>query len=358
MPEQQELEQIIDFFEVTINGNSLSPEELVDIHAVTYSDEIDTPAMFELHVAIEHGETQELKYIDTELFKEGGEVKLKMGYGSGTQEMMTGEITGIEPEFSESEILTMTVRGYDRLHRLCRGRMTRSFKQMKDSQIAEKVAQEINLSAEVADTKITYPYVFQNNISNFDFLLDRAHKIGYEIFVKGKTLYFRKPAVTESPVAELDFGDISKNLIEFYPRLTTAFQLTEVEARYWDRKAKKEVVSTAKVGDELTIMEGQNSGASVTNSIFGKSKTIIGNLDMMSQAEAENIAKAKFNDHAMSYIIGEGICIGTPEVKAGTLIKLKGLGERFSGLYYVTASTHTIDDKGYLTSFNVRRNAT
>jgi len=35
-------------------------------------------------------------------------------------------------------------------------------------------------------------------------------------------------------------------------------------------------------------------------------------------------------------------------------IELSGLGERFSGIYYVTDVTHTVDSSGYTTSFTVR----
>ncbi len=354
MPEQIKSERIVPYFEVEINGSKLTPEQMIDVYAIEYSDELDTAAMFELHVSIWDGETQGFKWIDDDLYREGGEVKIKMGYVDDVHEMMIGEITGIDPEFSEEQALTMTARGYSRLHRLSRGRMTRSFKEMKDSQIAEQIAQELGLSSQVEDTKIIHPYIFQNNLSNLDFLLERARAIGYEIEVEGKKLYFRQSRATVSPELELQYG---QTLVRFSPRLTTALQLTEVEARYWDRKAKKEVVSTAKVGDEATTMEGQTSGAAVTDSAFGKARTIIGNLDMTSQAEAENIAKATYNRQAMQYISGEGLCIGTPEMKAGIVVKLTGLGERFSGLYYVIASTHSIDDRGYMTSFCVRRNA-
>jgi Bacteriophage probable baseplate hub protein len=34
---------------------------------------------------------------------------------------------------------------------------------------------------------------------------------------------------------------------------------------------------------------------------------------------------------------------------------LEGLGERFSGRYFLTATTHTIADGGYTTQFECRR---
>ena len=32
-----------------------------------------------------------------------------------------------------------------------------------------------------------------------------------------------------------------------------------------------------------------------------------------------------------------------------------GVGSRFSGVYFITDTTHTIDDRGYTTRFNARR---
>jgi phage protein D len=37
------------------------------------------------------------------------------------------------------------------------------------------------------------------------------------------------------------------------------------------------------------------------------------------------------------------------------VITLDGLGSRFSGDYYVTQSTHELDERGYGTRFEVRR---
>lgn len=36
-------------------------------------------------------------------------------------------------------------------------------------------------------------------------------------------------------------------------------------------------------------------------------------------------------------------------------MKLMGLGERFSGIYYIVATVHKIDSKGYTTTFKVKR---
>jgi hypothetical protein len=47
--------------------------------------------------------------------------------------------------------------------------------------------------------------------------------------------------------------------------------------------------------------------------------------------------------------------VGDPRIRAGTVIRLEGLGEEFGGLYRVTQATHTLDSGGYRTRFDVRK---
>lgn len=54
-------------------------------------------------------------------------------------------------------------------------------------------------------------------------------------------------------------------------------------------------------------------------------------------------------------VTASGTSIGIPELRAGTLIEIQALGERFSGNYLVIATNHTIGDSGYTTSFESRK---
>ncbi|MBF8277359.1 MAG: phage protein [Candidatus Brocadiaceae bacterium] len=77
---------------------------------------------------------------------------------------------------------------------------------MKDSDIASSIASEVGLSPDVEDTGTVYPYVFQNNQTNFEFLLERAWRIGYEMLVDDKTFIFRKSQEDKSPQLTLQYG--------------------------------------------------------------------------------------------------------------------------------------------------------
>jgi phage protein D len=152
----------------------------------------------------------------------------------------------------------------------------------------------------------------------------------------------------------LTFKDKLKS---FYPRLTTLGQVSEVVVQSWDPKNKRAIVARSRTGDETSKMGGAQIGPVLAESAFGATQIVVVDKYLFSQTEAEQIAKAKYNEMALDFISAEGTAIGNPELIAGEVAELTRLGQRFSGFYYVTAATHTINPKGYLTHFCAQRNA-
>jgi phage protein D len=297
-------------------------------------------------------------WVDDSLFREGNSVEIQMGFeGLSVTTRMVGEITGLEPEFSVTQAPTLTVRGYDRRHRLLRGYKTRSFTKVKDSEIARQIATEAGLTGRVVDSTVTLDYVLQQNQTDLDFLRERARRIGYEVVAEDTTLHFRPPRTNQAPTAVLSLDD---TLIEFSPRLTTMTQVGEVIVRGWDRTQKQAIVAKASAGQETSLMGGNTSGPQAARRAFGTASGVIVQQPFSSKAEADQIALGRLNTQALAYISGEGVCNGgNPHVRAGEVVKIVGVGRRFSGLYYVTATAHTFSaTAGYTTSFSVRRNAT
>jgi phage protein D len=105
-------------------------------------------------------------------------------------------------------------------------------------------------------------------------------------------------------------------------------------------------------------MGGQTAGPGAATKAFGKSELTGVRWSVESKAEAEAIAKAQLEALTLTYVTGEGMCVGRTDLRAGMVVKLEGLGKRFSGQYYVTATRHSYTpSRGYRTGFTVRRNA-
>lgn len=355
MANTNETESILPVFEVHVNGSKLPPEAHVDILSIEVDQDIDTVDMFSLVMSPGEYEMEKTyKWIDSDLFTIGTEVKINAGYEISLEAIFVGEITSLSPDYSDSGAITLAVEGFDRLYRLGYGRKIRSFRNMKDSDIVTQVARDWKLTPEVDATDITHEYVLQNNKTDREFLIERAQLNRYEVHVENKTLYFRKPKEADSKTITLTYGE---DLIDFFPRLSSIRQSSKVVVKGWSPKDKKEVTGEAGAGDETTKMGGEETGGSIAKSIAGETIWSICRENVTTKEEAEQIALSRFNEMALELITGEGSCIGNSSIKAGTVIELKGLGERFSGLYYIVSCKHTITEKGYTIYFNVKRSA-
>ena len=334
---------LVPTFQVRLDGNDLPSSALADLTAVAVYEDLQAPGMFTLQLDSWDMQQQRVTWADDPVFDVGAAVVIRMGYVDHLETLLEGEITGLELEHDARDVLRLTVRGYDRRHRLLRGQKTRSFTQMTDSTIAQKIAQEQGLSATVSATTETLDYVLQHNQTDLAFLQGRAWRLGYEVTIQDTTLYFRPYQHRQPEVLTLDRED----LLEFSPRLSTLSQVDTVEIRGWDIKTKQAVIGRAQATGGPTQLP------------FALGRAVSVNRPVVSQQEADKMAQGRLDDIGLDYISGEGRSLGRTDLRAGTVMRIAGLGQRFSGLYYLTATTHTYTPgRGYYTSFAVRRPAT
>ncbi len=342
--------------DLRINGAAVSLEALTHLARLTVDLDNWLPGMFTLEMTAADDETNGTRWIDDQsLFALGNSVEIKLGYQGSLETVMTGEITGLEPEFAYDRLPSLIVRGYDRSHRLMRGRKTRTFVQQKDSEIVHQIAGEVGLTAQVQDSQVVHPYVLQANQTDLEFLQARARRIQYEVIVEDQTLNFEAVANRGGEVLTLTMG---ADILSFSPRLSSLSQISQVTVRAWNPKDKKEIEGKAQPGDVVSKMGGQNSGAAAIQSAFGEAVSLVSDQPVTSQAEADQLAKARLNRLALAYVVGEGICWGRTDVAPGMLVKIEGVGRRFSGQYYLTAISHRYSSQqAYETHFIARRNA-
>jgi phage protein D len=343
-------------FRVKVNGSELPPGTAAMVVSVTVDQDVTAPSMFTLEIADQDLTHPDATWADADLFAPGGEVEILMGYTGKLATVLKGEITGLEPEFKSGDLPRLLVRGHDRRHRLLRGRTTRSFTQVKDSDVAGQIAQAAGLTAQATDTGTVLDYLLQHNQTDLEFLGERARRLGYEVAIDDKTLFFRPHGNAASEALTLARDT---DLLEFHPRLTTLGQVGKVTVQGWSAKDKDAITGQAAAGDEGTTMGGADAGSKAADKAFGASVAAVVDRPVFSQAEADKIALGQLQETALSYVTGEGVVIGRTDLVAGAVIKIDGFGRRFSGLYYVTSARHSHQPhRGYRTAFAVRRNAT
>src|SRR5215217_4582337 len=217
MSEQQNL--ISHFFlEVEGMGKPAGVELMQSILSVVVESSLHLPDVATIRVT-----DTALRWIDDKALEPGKRIKVSAEGPQSKHEhpLFDGEIIELEPEFLVG-VQNLTIRAFDVLHRLARGRRVRSFLNVTDGDVIQKIASEAGMTASAEDASIVHPYLFQNNETDLEFLRARAHAAGRVLFADGRKLRLEPPKA-DGDALEMQWGD---NLQEFRPRMTTVNQVS------------------------------------------------------------------------------------------------------------------------------------
>lgn len=347
----------VPYFEVRLDGGVVGSDVVRDITQVSYRDSLTAIDSFEMTVNNWDAERRTFKYSDETTFDPGQEIELSMGYRNdvGLTSMIRGEITSLRPTFPAGGRPTLAVSGLNVLHRFRTEQVSYAYEKMTDAQIAQQIGSRLDVEIEV-DPSVSeneYDYILQDNQYDIVFLLERARRLGYELFVKegSKTsLYFGPSDGLSQRTYELQYG---RSLIQFQPTLTTANQVGEVTVRGWDAVNKKKIEYTAKRSEVSGA--GLGAGEKTIEQSFNKRKEVVAKRPISTEAEARELAIATLKNIARDMVKGSGSIVGLPSLRSGAILMLSGLGERYSGRYFVTSTTHAMGSGGYTTQFQCRK---
>jgi uncharacterized protein len=337
---------------IKLKGKELKGEDVHDLLIEADLDQPDHAVVTLSNASPRHSES----------INEGDDLEIKLGFVDGLEPIVVfkGEVIGLEPIYDSMSPERVMVRALNRLHRLTRGKKSVAFKQLTDKDIVNKLCQSNGLTAKFgAMPQTKYEHVYQNNLTDLEFLRTRAARLGCEVFVVDKELHFRKRDESDSGI-ELTYGAPGDSALErFLPRLSTALQVSEVRVLGWDPDQKKEILGSAKPEDKSDL--GSKTGASIANASHANVLFVQVESPVSSKEDADNIAKAILNERSMQFITGDAVCRGNPKLKPGIVVKVTVNDKRFDGKYYVTAVRHRYvhagSSGGYRTEFKFRRDA-
>jgi phage protein D len=374
-------------------GFPVLPTVLEHLVRAVVDTHLHLPDMFELTFIDEDG-----KLIKDSGLKIGAKVEILAGAANSTStsSLIKGEVTGIEAICQEGLVYTV-VRGYEKAHRLQRAKRTKTFLNMKDSDIATQVMKEAGLEkGDVEETSVAHAHIAQMAQTDWEFLTERAREIGYEFGVVGGKFFFRKAsgrkdggggffdAVADAVGSILGSGKLTfkDNLHTFLPRLSAANLTPEVEVRVWDPMGARVAVAKADAKTGTAKIDGQdpkklansftdgfsfpipisfpeipglpslNFGKAASNTAYLVVDRPLG-VEQAADNAAEAVAKGVADHIASTFAEAEGDADGDPKIQAGAEVEIAGVPEHFCGKWFVTNARHVFDgdEAGYHTRF-------
>lgn len=332
-------------FEVKITGLTMAADVKHAVISLSYENNLDQADMFTLVL-----DNANLRFTDSALFDVGKEVEIHLGYSGNLKPMMLGEIVDISPTFPEGGAPTLTIRGFDKSHRMRHNHKQRPFFFSNASIIAAQIAAENLLIPVVHPTTAFMETKYQNG-SDMALLKELARRTFFETYVHWDRLYFRLPRL-QTEAVYLEWG---KNLSSFSPRLSSSGQVGMVALRDYDQQLAQVVVGLVPVVAADTNLDQiiERLGSQFVDKLKDFGVKYISAESVSSYPDAIGFAKALLEEILEGLFEGSGSCIGIPELRAGEMVDIRGVGKRFSGKYRLRQVTHTLDSGGYRTRFEV-----
>jgi phage protein D len=335
---------------IEIDGQELDPALASLVEQLEVDDFLHAPDM----VVVTFRDVAKTVLKDSRI-KHGSKLRvLATSVGGTTPEpLATVEVTALEAEQGPAGSRTI-VRAYDASRRLQNGRQTRSYVQMKDSDIARQIASANKLDiGTIDDSGAVYPHLSQANQTDWEFMTGRASEIGFKLSVADGKFSFQKAPAPAGGGAPGDFDStdplqlvVGTSLLEFNPRLTSANQVKEAVVRGWDPKEKRPLVGRAPAtafSAKLTT-----SPADLASGI-GDPTHVQVDRPYGTQAAVDAAAKSAASQIGSVYAEAHAVAQGQPKLKPGANVKVSVSGDAFDGTYFITQARHVFDAGGYRT---------
>jgi phage protein D/phage baseplate assembly protein gpV len=333
--------------EIQIAGTTLAADVTNQVMSVTYENSLDLADSFSITLR-----NADNSMLDSALFDLGKSVQIYMGYGTQLEPMIWGEISSLETVFPESGARSLRVGGYDRSYRLRHNEPGRTYRFQNPSMIAAQIALEAGLIPAVDPVPALPKFEDHQQASDFAQLKMMAEPFFMDVYVRWDRLHFQFPRPGQSVV--LEWG---RNLSSFAPRISTEGQAGIQIVRGYNQELAQSIVAFALAADLNAENIVERLGSAAMSALMDIGRQVLNTKTVKSPVDARLLAIATLQTLLEGMYEGSGSSIGNPMLRAGTYVEIAGVGKRFSGTYRLRKVTHTLDDGGYRTDFEITQRA-
>jgi Rhs element Vgr protein len=291
---------------------------------------------------------KEFELHDDKDFSAGKKVTISLGYEGKNELIFEGILLSSSIRSLDKRGMSMQIRCSHEAVKMTISKRIRFFEKKDDKAIITELFKENGLTGKFSGkgSFIKHESFLQFDITDWDFFLNRAEFNSKIVLFDGDKVEAVDAKISGSPVHTFIFGT---DIIEFESEVSAENQYKKIEAHTWDSDTQKIVSKVAKESD-FKQFEG-NSGVkkSELEKVVSPSSYELFHGGEMSNAEIEGWGKAQFTKGSLSKTRGRLKVLGASSFKLGDVIKLEGLGTKFSGEVMITGLVHEYNSRGWYT---------
>ena len=253
----------------------------------------------------------------------------------------------------------------------------RGFRKRRYSDAVKEKAADYGFDADVDQTPDQpHDFLQKPGLTDYQFVQGMANATGFVFWVDGDEdgnwiLHFKNPTklVVQSRELRYDFNTENASLLEFDATMKFSGMYTKVVAESKDPITGK-IIKVEFEQNPTTVedpfaeggkwlyktMQLKAAPTDVILAIGDVQVTVVADKRFLDEAELQNWARQWFRRHAEEFIVGQGRVIGIPGLRARQTHELVGLGDQFSGRYYMTRVRHSMKaSSGYVVDFDAHK---
>jgi phage protein D len=318
-------------------------------------------SMFKLWLPMKPKTPGKLTYIDDDRLKPGVSISIDVGFNAGVQPLIEGYITHMKPRIvPDPAQCVLEVWGMDRSILMDRQEVLKDWPNKKDSDIAREILTKYGFIPKVEDTKNVHNEKVSTIIqreTDMQFLKRLAERNGFLCYVENKTGYFEKPRLKQDRTAVLDFKFDEQGVLIRFDANFDGLSATRVKMFQVDRLNKK-VMSVSVTKSDLKRL-----GMLGPENFQPQDKKLplvyTGMNAVTNETEMRALCTGMVQESEF-FVTAEGDVAGNKLGKIlspGNIVIVSGVGNTYSGYYYLSQVNHSFSPEGYIQHFKARRNA-
>ena len=295
-----------------------------------------------------------LDFDNDDVFSEGSELSVHLGYKDDVEEVFSGEVTGFVPRFGEYGAPQMEVQIETKLHRLDKGIRAKAFESKTTAQIIKEIITNHNLKAEVEEFGPKHNYTEQRNITDYDYITQLACKYGKTVWCQGNTIYVKTEITPSDDDVILEWG---KSIISARAKTSMTKQLSAATCTGWSIMDCRGFAATATMKDIPLKIGGEYSWEDNSKGYDPKKIEQITTEEIIDEEDAAAVAKAYIQNRSFKFQSCDIKTQGNYHIKPGNRLTVKYVGKQSDGEYLIESVEHTLDmQEGFITRCHLIRN--
>lgn len=341
------------------------PVLLAQVEGQTATDILDRVKKFDLHednkLATEirldiHGLGPELDFVDVledPRLQPGANWAFRWGYFDALSEKVSALVTHFEPKFLPNGSISVVLHLHAQSTRLGRDTKSQNWGRVDTSTIAKRLAAKYRLKAQVTSSgdRRRKAWIQPAKVTDIAYLQMLARRIGYVVYVEGRTLVYQPERDAAAPVMSLAwYGAGDHEILQaFSPK---------VKALPRRRTKAGSGVGTADAADakgtmgKVVAVDATHRSHYVAAGVAGHEQTT--ERDTKNRKKILDTKQKRLLERANT---ATADCLGTAGLRRGQVVNIQNVGRQLSGNWKIKGSRHVISNEVYKTTLELKRAA-